>query len=286
MSPYTAISLLLLLASTEAVLSLECGDVKDEELCSCHHIGNMCRSSNKLNDGQSDVCMEMTTDECPSEKCEWSSGRCQEAPNAMGCMSNEKQNCLDCMKMGDHCMSAVDPCKGHEKNCSNLHNCQLVNGTCGMVSDPCNGAKYCGDCYWTMQMCMPVEHPHGGGGTGQMIMTFFGGHDVVVLFDEIHTTTVGQYVGALIVTILGGIVAVLLKDVTARYESLGLPIRTLLMIIAFTISNLVMLIVMIMNTGLFIAAMAGSTIGWVIMETLRVKRNDVAQNIQLDCHSP
>ena len=272
---------------TVTVTSMQCSDIDDEIMCKCQLIGNMCRSSSKLQLNEADICMTRSPEQCT--ECEWTADRCQDPVSLKsmeGCMSNAKGNCLSCMPMGKMCMSKIDPCKGKEVNCSSLHNCNLINGTCSMEVDPCLEASFCGDCLWTHEMCMPVAHSTGG--TGQMIMTFFGGHDVVVLFDTIHVKTVPEYVGAAIVTALGGIVTVILKDFNGRCLTWGLPIRTVVTIIAITLSNLVMLIVMIMNTGLFIAAMAGSTIGWIIVEHLRSKRTDGDCEIvqHHDCHAP
>eukprot|EP01064_Diplonema_japonicum_P009214 TRINITY_DN1668_c11_g1_i1.p1 TRINITY_DN1668_c11_g1~~TRINITY_DN1668_c11_g1_i1.p1 ORF type:complete len:207 (+),score=46.27 TRINITY_DN1668_c11_g1_i1:70-690(+) len=152
-------------------------------------------------------------------------------------------------------------------------NCMMMNGTCsemGMNAEMnmCKNQKECLACHWTDNMCMPIS---GGGGGGQMVMTFYTGHEVVILFNEWNITSRGMYAFACILTIVGCALITMLKDFVT-HSSLHLAIRSLLMFGVFAGLYAAMLVTMTYNTGLFLSVIAGLTLGWTFNEAVRLHK--------------
>eukprot|EP01060_Flectonema_neradi_P038640 TRINITY_DN817_c6_g1_i1.p1 TRINITY_DN817_c6_g1~~TRINITY_DN817_c6_g1_i1.p1 ORF type:complete len:411 (+),score=56.46 TRINITY_DN817_c6_g1_i1:72-1304(+) len=286
--------------------SLTSCDGNGETHCrSCEMANGKCSSTKNPCTGMEDHCAMMTpmgmckmvsgecilaVDPCESAgycgSCSWDSTAktCSVDSGSIvteSCSANDEDGCLSCHSMNGMCMSNTDPCNGMESHCSSMGNCELKNNVCTSKVDPCAASTYCGDCMWKSGKCeksdgsvtaAPVDHSQHLSSSGQMVMTFFDSHKVVILWEEIDVTDKGLYALAIIISFILPIIVMLLRDFVTRRTDFHLGIRMALMLVMFTMSNLVMLIVMIMNVGLFVSIMIGSTVGFGIVEFMKLRR--------------
>ena len=278
----------------------KCSSKKDpctgmEHHCAMMSPVGMCKMENS-------ICV-LAADPCESSghcgSCSWESSTrvCVTTDSHVtdSCSLNKKEGtCLSCHQMSGICMSNTDSCNGMESHCSSMANCEMKNGRCTMISDPCEASTYCGGCTWKEGKCEKstghtttahVDHSQHFSKSGQMVMTFFDSHDVVLLWKEIDITSKGHYTLAILIVFFLSMFVMLLKDYVSHHNDHHLAIRMVLMLVAITLSNLVMLIVMIMNVGLFISVMFGSTIGFGIVEYKKIREKRRIGEKDVECGS-
>ncbi|KAJ9469473.1 putative Copper transporter [Diplonema papillatum] len=211
--------------------------------------------------------------------CMFMSGKCMSMSGQEGCSSKSVQDCLDCAwsttskSCGSSAPSPATKTCADAKTESACWDCMVMQGKCmsmsgqqGCSSEP---AGNCLSCYWSGAMCMPTKSGGGGMGVG-MAVTFYSSHKVVILFDQWNVETVGQYVLSIICVFVAGIATPLLKDYVTAERNLPLAVRGLLVFVNFCFVYSLMLVIMTYNVGIFFAAMAGLTVGWMVGERLKV----------------
>ncbi|KAL4283874.1 hypothetical protein GQ457_16G009870 [Hibiscus cannabinus] len=114
-----------------------------------------------------------------------------------------------------------------------------------------------------------------------MHMTFYWGTDALILFTGWPGTSSGMYALALIVVFLLGFLAEflshsqLMNPVSANHVTAGL-VQTLLHALRVGLAYLVMLAVMSFNGGVFLAAVAGHSLGFLLFGSRAFKKSPAA----------
>ncbi|XVE79497.1 hypothetical protein DITRI_Ditri14bG0063900 [Diplodiscus trichospermus] len=130
---------------------------------------------------------------------------------------------------------------------------------------------------------MKTNHDHMPGmnnepGHGMMHMTFFWSKNAEILFSGWPGTRTGMYVLALIVVFVLGFVVELIshsqfiKPGSTRHVAAGL-VQTLLHGLRVGLAYLVMLAIMSFNGGVFLAAVAGHTLGFLLFGSRVFKKS-------------
>eukprot|EP01060_Flectonema_neradi_P040125 TRINITY_DN9043_c0_g1_i1.p1 TRINITY_DN9043_c0_g1~~TRINITY_DN9043_c0_g1_i1.p1 ORF type:complete len:135 (+),score=16.39 TRINITY_DN9043_c0_g1_i1:48-452(+) len=97
-------------------------------------------------------------------------------------------------------------------------------------------------------------------------MSFYGGHDVTLLFSSWVVSTPSMYALVIILTFMLCFSTNLVRDFVARQTKNHIAVRGVAMMLFFTMSSLCMLIMMSMNTGIFISIIAANTSYWLMGE--------------------